>query len=123
MKTLMQWIGCSVIRRVAACLLFLTLVSSLISLGSAAEPRIYLITLDGDDALIHFDTEPNRRYVLQSINRLHCGPGQNDCNRQGIATNWSNIYTAHALPFFNHYIVPDRRTTARRFYRLRVTTP
>lgn len=71
----------------AACLVILILVSSIISLGAAEEPRIYMIPRNGNDVLIHFDVEANRRCVLQSINRLHCGPGQNDCNRQGVPTN------------------------------------
>ena len=58
--------------------------------------------------LIHFDTEPNRTYVLQSANSLT------------VTSQWSSIFTGLALPFPDHYVVLDARTSPQRFYRLSV---
>ena len=58
-------------------------------------------------ATIHFDTEANRTYNVQSAPT----PKTPDAS-------WTAVYTAHALPFANHYVVADEMTNAVRFYRL-----
>ena len=83
---------------------------------SSAEPVIFKIeTFQTNGILVHFDTEPNRQYILQYFNGV---PGT---NRLGFKQEWSNLYTGFAFPFPNHYIVPDTRTTPQRIYRLAVT--
>ena len=91
---------------------------------AAAEHRIdHISILDRDTVLIHFDTQPNREYVLQSVNRLSCVPNTAGCNSHGIPTNWVTVFTAPAYPDMQHYVIPDERNAVRRFYRLRVRTP
>lgn len=58
--------------------------------------------------LIHFETEANRTYILQSANSL------------SVTSQWSNMFTGPALPFPDHYVVLDPRTNQQRFYRLSV---
>jgi len=78
----------------------------------AAPPKIeYIEPFLSDMVLIHFYTEPNRAYILQYTERL----------TNGVSGSWSNLYSVPAFPFENHYIVPDWRTNAQRFYRLKVT--
>ncbi len=103
------------------CALVLLLLSSICG-GRAAQPEISAITRFGNNqVLIHFDTEANRTYILQSLNRLTC-TNTHGCSKFNVPTNqWSNIYTAFAFPFPNHYIITDTRTTRQRYYRLRVT--
>jgi len=75
----------------------------------STEPVISYIQFFGaNQVLIHFDTDPNRTYVLQYTDSL-------------AHTNWSNLYTGFAYPFGEHYVIPDYRTNASRFYRLKVT--
>jgi len=74
------------------------------------EVRIDRVEIAAQYVTVHFDTEPNRTYTVQAAANFP-------------ATEWTNIYTARALPFANHYVVADDRTnTARafRFYRLYV---
>ena len=59
---------------------------------------------------IHFGTQAGHTYFLQYVTNL-------------ASTNWSNIFTGYNYPFSNHYIFPDTRTNASRYYRLRATTP
>ena len=56
-------------------------------------------------ATVHFDTDPNRTYNVQSAAGFP-------------ATNWTTIYTARSLPFANHYVVADEMTNTFRTYRL-----
>src|SRR5438094_836296 len=51
---------------------------------------------------IHFSTDANRTYYLQAINAC-CGTNTATCT----TNKWSNFATGYALPFTNHYIVPD----------------
>jgi len=92
-----------------SCLLFALLFKGL---TFATQPTIYLIekwSVDGTNGvLVHFDTDANRTYVLQSTDRL------------GTNAVWTNYYTAPKLPFTGHYIVPDLRP-GNHFYRLSVT--
>ena len=79
---------------------------------AAATPVISLIQrFSTNQVVIHFDTDANRTYTLQYANSLP---------RNGAAT-WATLYTAPNLPFPNHYVVNDFRTTRQRFYRLKVT--
>ena len=92
--------------------------------SAGAEHRIdYISILDRDTVLVHFDTQPNREYVLQSINRLSCVPNTAGCNARGVPTNWATVFTVPAQPDFNHYVIPDSRSAQRRYYRLRIRTP
>ena len=91
--------------------------------GKCGQPRIdHIEKFQGSYVLIHFDTEPNRTYVLQSLNRLACTNGQGHCSKFNVPTNlWVNIYTGFAYPFEMHYVIQDERTTRQRYYRLKVT--
>ena len=88
----------------------------LLSIGPIAEaaaPTIsYIDTYPPNKVRIHFDTEPNRTYILQYANAW---------SPKIAATNWSNLYTALSYPISSHYIIQDVRTTAARVYRLKVT--
>ena len=90
--------------------------------GQCAQPHIDRIeTFQGKYVLIHFDTEANRTYILQSLNRLACTNNQG-CSKFNVPTNqWVNMYTGFAYPFVNHYVIQDERTTRQRYYRLKVT--
>ena len=75
----------------------------------AAQPTISFITpYLTNYVLIHFDTEPNRTYILQSANSL------------SVTSQWSSMFTGPALPYPNHYVVLDTRTAQQTFYRLSV---
>ena len=89
----------------------------------SAEPQIYKIEPFGtNQVLVHFDTEPYRTYVLQSINVCPAGTNFGAGSSNGVPPQaWSNVYTGFAFPFPNHYIVADTRTSPQRFYRLSVT--
>lgn len=84
------------------------------SAPAATPPRFYLLepfTLGG--FLVHFDTDPGRRYELQFSTNLFnptAGPAQ-----------WTTFYVVDAVPFNNHYIVwdPDTNSVVRA-YRLLV---
>lgn len=79
--------------------------------GVSAAPRIDRIEpFLTDLILIHFDTEANRDYQLQYAE-----------SATAPEASWITLYPAPNLPFPNHYIVPDSRTHAHRFYRLKVT--
>jgi len=76
----------------------------------AGTPRIELIEpFTGNQVLIHFDTEPDRTYILQYTSSL------------SATSHWSNQFTGFALPFPGHYVVVDTRSAPQRFYRLSVT--
>src|SRR5688500_3341904 len=82
---------------------------------SAAAPEIYMITAFGTNhVLVHFDTEANRTYELQTAAALNCGTNLTACT-------WKTIYTVPRERFPNHYIVPHDATNKTGFYRLRVT--
>jgi hypothetical protein len=56
-----------------------------------------------DAVLVHFDTEPNRRYELQfSTNAIASG-----------AATWRTVFAIGALPFPNHYIIYHSMTNGR----------
>ena len=97
--------------------------------GVAAEPRIDKIELFGtNQILLHFNTDANKKYELQYIDRLTCGPATMTtddpvCGGNAIdGGRWSNLFAVPAIPFANHYVIVDTRTNTHRFYRLRVTS-
>ena len=76
----------------------------------AGVPHIDLIEpYTNSQVLIHFDTEPDRTYILQYTSSL------------SATSHWSNQFTGFALPFPGHYVVVDTRSAPQRFYRLSVT--
>jgi hypothetical protein len=79
---------------------------------TATPPKISYIqrwSVDGTNGvLLHFDTDANRRYILQATDKF------------GTNAIWTNLYSAPNLPFNDHYIVPDLRP-GNHFYRLQVT--
>jgi hypothetical protein len=78
---------------------------------NSTQPEIsYIERFGSNQVLIHFDTDPNRTYILQYTSSL-------------AGSNWSNLYTGYNYPFSEHYVIPDTRTNGSRFYRLKVTTP
>ena len=93
----------------------------LLAYARATTPRIDRILrtniLGRAQVEIHFSSDANRTYVLQSISALPC----RTCRTNVGPTNWTNIATGYALPFTNHWIFTDTRTNKARFYRLRVT--
>ncbi len=82
--------------------------------AAGGPPTFYLIEPFLKRAvLVHFDTEPNRRYDLEfSTNALSAPPG-----------TWRSVYTVDALPFDDHFIVYHETTNGPvGFFRL-VATP
>jgi hypothetical protein len=80
----------------------------------AGQPKIsYIQTFRTNQLLIHFDTEANLTYILEYSDTL---------NSNGLPSGvWSILYvTPTNLPFPDHYIVLDNRTSPQRFYRLHV---
>lgn len=70
-------------------------------------PQIEEIALfPGNQVVLHFDTEANRAYTLEYTDSL---PGTGP---------WQPLYQVPSQPFMSHYVVPDSRTNAQRFYRL-----
>ena len=82
------------------------------------EPHIEFVDRLGTNLVtIHFDTEANRAYTLQYIDRVPC-----PCATNAFPTGgWSNLFSIPAFPFNNHYVIVDSRTNQHRFYRLGVT--
>jgi hypothetical protein len=107
---------------------FIVLAAALLGFsGMAAEPAIYKIELfSTNQVLLHFDTDRNRKYELQYIDRLTfttnaISAKQRLLSSDALPAGWSNVFVVPPIPFPNHYIVVDFRTNAHRFYRLRVT--
>jgi hypothetical protein len=85
--------------------------------GSAGTelPRIDLIEpFLTNQVVIHFNTAANLNYELQFLDNWR------STNGVPMGT-WSNLFSPPTLPFPNHYVVPDTRSSPQRFYRLRVT--
>lgn len=82
-----------------------------------ADHRIDHIEIDNRYVNIHFDTLPNRTYVLQYRSSVSF------TNPPGSPTSgWSNLFVAPAQPFQNHYVISDVRTNnPQRYYRLRIS--
>jgi hypothetical protein len=84
-----------------------------IPLTRAAQPVIGKIELfSTNQVLVHFDVQANTTCTLQYTDTI-------PTNR--ISITWSNLWTSPNLPFFEHYIILDTRTSRQRFYRLHVT--
>jgi hypothetical protein len=81
-------------------------------LMAAASPIISYIerwSVSGTNGvLIHFDTEANKTYRLQSTDKL------------GTNAVWTDLFKADPFPGPNHYVVPDLRP-GNHYYRLSVT--
>jgi hypothetical protein len=78
---------------------------------TATPPKISLIerwSVNGTNGvLIHFDTDANRTYTLESTDKL------------GTNAQWKGIFTiSEAVP--GHFVIPDLRP-GNHFYRLHVT--
>jgi hypothetical protein len=83
-------------------------------IAQSEAPRVELIErFSTNQVIIHFNTEANKTYTLQGIECLACGGGSSNA--------WTNVFVAPNLPFFNHYVIVDTRTSPQRFYRLKVT--
>ncbi len=87
------------------------------------EPSIhYIKRLGTNQVIIHFYTDANRTYVLQSLDTLSCRTNAMLCNTNGVPkTNWSNFFTNIVVPFPTDFTAVDTTTNKSRFYRLRVT--
>jgi hypothetical protein len=86
----------------------------------AAEPRIDRIELFGTNQVtIHFDTEANLTYTLQYLDLLPAGTS--DGNAAVPITKWTTLTVMPSIPFFNHYIIVDTRTSSFRVYRLLIS--
>jgi hypothetical protein len=80
----------------------------------ASTPVIsYFQTFLTNQVVIHFDTDANRTYTVQYTDSL--------TTTDGSPVIWSNLYTTPNIPFPDHYVVVDTRTSPQRFYRLSVT--
>ena len=82
-------------------------------LAPATDPMISLIekwSVNGTNGvLLHFDTDANRIYTLQSTDKL------------GTNAVWTNLFSSPPNTVFpSHYVVPDLRP-GNHFYRLHVT--
>src|SRR5688572_32853354 len=72
---------------------FLTLCLLALPIHAAVFKIDHIEFRKGVGFLIHFDTEPNWTYHLQSINRLNCVTNVG-CSRFGVQTNaWNTIET------------------------------
>lgn len=85
--------------------------------GLCADHRIHHIEIDNRYVNIHFDTLPNRTYVLQYRSSVSF------TNAAGTpTTGWSNLFVVPSQPFQNHYVFSDIRTNRQqRYYRLRIS--
>ena len=78
----------------------------------AAQPVIGKIeTYSTNQVLVHFDVQANTTCTLQWTDTI-------PTNR--VSITWSNLWTSPNLPFFEHYIIVDTRTSRHRFYRLQI---
>jgi len=85
----------------------------LVGRTGAAQPLIGKIeTFSTNQVLVHFDVQANTTCTLQCTDTI-------PTNR--ISITWSNLWTSPNLPFFEHYIILDTRTSRQRFYRLQVS--
>ncbi len=90
--------------------------------GVALPSFHYIKRLGTNQVIIHFYTDANRTYVLQSLDTLSCRTNTMLCNSNGVPkTNWSNLFTNIVLPFPWDFTAVDTATNKSRFYRLRVT--
>jgi hypothetical protein len=79
---------------------------------TAGQPLIGKIeTYSTNQVLVHFDVQANTTCTLQWTDTI-------PTNR--TANTWSNLWTSPNLPFFEHYIILDTRSSRQRFYRLQI---
>src|SRR5438477_11739876 len=72
-----------------------------------AEPHIDRIDLFSTNyVLLHFDTIPNKKNILQYTGTL------------GSSSNWINIQVFDPEPGVTHWVWPDTRVSTQRFFRL-----
>jgi hypothetical protein len=100
-------------RCLISCVVGLAWLSGSASLQAAAPHIEYISLYSTNQVTIHFPTEANRTYVLQFTEDIPAGGA--------TTTKWTTLYTPPRLPFPNHYVIADTRTSARRFYRLTAT--
>jgi len=98
---------------------FLVLVA-MRGLAQAEEPKIYLIELfSTNQVLLHFNTDANRTYTVQFLDLDWSNPKPvAPASRKSSPAKWTNLTVVPAIPFANHYIIVDTRTTHARIYRL-----
>src|SRR5436190_265251 len=73
-------------------------------------PRIELIErFSSNQVIVHFDTEANKSYTLQSTASISCRANAAPCPAPDAT--WTNVFLAPLLPFPNHYVIPDTRTS------------
>jgi len=108
--------------RAAAFLTALFLLAMALHPIRAEEPKIYLIELfSTNQVLLHFNTNAHRTYTVQYLDLV-----SSDTKKASLSNNnsnparWSNLAVLPAIPFANHYIIVDTRTTPARIYRLLV---
>lgn len=74
----------------------------------ATIPHIEAIELAPPNlVLLHFDTEANRTYTLETT------------TTPAAMGSWQPFYVVPSQSFASHYVVPDNRTNAHSFYRLK----
>ena len=100
----------------------LILLATTLNSVRAEEPKIYLIELySTNQVLLHFNTDPNRAYTVQYLDLSSLGTNSISLlSKKATAPKWSNLAVLPAIPFPNHYIIVDTRTTHARIYRLAV---
>lgn len=103
---------CRLAKSPAGALWLIIFILLLVGRTGAAQPSIGKIeTFSTNQVLVHFDVQANTTCTLQCT---HTIPTNH------ISTTWSNLWTSPNLPFFEHYIILDTRTSRQRFYRLQV---
>jgi hypothetical protein len=92
---------------IAALLAFALILPNFASKPVAQQPEVLIdhIEITAQYITVHFYTDPNRTYTVQ---------GTTD----PLSNQWTDLYTARALPFSSHYVYADERTNTMRFYRL-----
>ncbi len=123
-----MWACASSLFRVAKRAVRVVLITGLILLAltpdsaRTEEPKIYLIELfSTNQVLLHFNTDAHRTYTVQYLDLVF--PETNRAslsNKKSSPAKWSNLAVLPAIPFPNHYIIVDTRTSHARIYRLSV---
>ena len=82
--------------------------------SAAAQPAVItkLELYTADQVLVHLDIQANTTCSLQYTDLL---------STNSASVTWSNLYAPPNLPFFEHYIIVDTRTSRQRFYRLLIS--
>lgn len=82
--------------------------------SAAAQPAVItkLELYTANQVLVHLDIQANTTCSLQYTDLL---------STNSASVTWSNLYAPPNLPFFEHYIIVDTRTSRQRFYRLLIS--